>query len=372
MRRDKIAAAALAAAAVLTFSGCVGRQEETAVEAASEESAGGAETERAEDSKPGGIFIYDDAETESSFAETQKQETQKSQKQETEESPDDDLTFDDLKNIQFVFSSGAGGWSTLLDVRPDGSFEGEYFDSDMGSMGEAYPNGTVYLCDFKGRFTEPEKIDEHTYAVEIASMEYKREKGTEEIKDGILYEYTDVYGLDGADRILIHLPGTPLKSLSEELRSWIGYYDLSAAEETELPFYVLDNETQQYGFRGWDSFQGVRDLIENTEKWTSKLEEELKTDGSLTQADLNSKSQEIYELWDSALNQLWDVLKKSKTSQEMEKLLSEQRQWIQEKEAAAKDAGAPYEGGTLQSMAVSQKAAELTKERVYELLEYLD
>lgn len=364
MRRDKIAAAALAAAAVLMFSGCAGRREETAVETAFEESEDGAETESVKDSESEETFIYDGAETESSFAETQEQET--------EERSDSDLTFDDLKSIEFSFSSGAGGWSTLLDIRPDGSFEGEYFDSDMGSMGEAYPNGTVYLCDFKGQFTEPEKIDEHTYAVEIASMEYKREKGTEEIKDGILYEYTDVYGLDGADRILIHLPGTPLKSLSEELRSWIGYYDLSKTEETELPFYVLDNETQQYGFRGWDAFQGVRDLIENTERWTSKIEEELKTDNSLTQTDLNSKSQEIYELWDSALNQLWDVLQKSKTSQEMENLLSGQRQWIQEKEAAAKDAGAPYEGGTLQSMAVSQKAAELTRKRVYELLEYLD
>ena len=77
-------------------------------------------------------------------------------------------------------------------------------------------------------------------------------------------------------------------------------------------------------------------------------------------------------MWDSALNQLWDVLEKSKTSQEMEKLLSDQRQWIKQKEAAAEDAGAAYEGGTLQSMAVSQKAAELTKERVYELLEYLE
>ena len=287
MRRDKITAAAFAAAAVLMFSGCSGRQEETAVETAEEtaaeteavESSEEAEAESAKESGPEELVIYDDT-----------------------EQADDGLTFDDLKNIQFVFSSGAGGWSTLLDIRPDGSFEGEYFDSDMGSTGEGYPNGTVYLCDFKGRFTEPEKIDEHTYAVKIASMEYKQEAGTREIKDSILYEYTDVYGLDGADRILIHLPGTPLESLSEELRSWIGYYDLSAAEETELSFYVLDNEKEQLGFRGWDSFQGVRDFIENTEKWTSKLEEELETDSSLTQTDLNSKSQEIYELWDSALN----------------------------------------------------------------------
>lgn len=185
MRRDKITAAAFAAAAVLMFSGCAGRQEETAAETAAEteaeteavESSGEAEAESAKESGSEELVIYDDT-----------------------EQADDDLTFDDLKNIQFVFSSGAGGWSTLLDIRPDGSFEGEYFDSDMGSTGEGYPNGTVYLCDFKGQFTEPEKIDEHTYAVKIASMEYKQEAGTREIKDSILYEYTDVYGLDGADR----------------------------------------------------------------------------------------------------------------------------------------------------------------------------
>ena len=113
-------------------------------------------------------------------------------------------------------------------------------------------------------------------------------------------------------------------------------------------------------------------MIDNTAKQTSKLEAELETDSSLTQADLNRKSQEVYELWDSALNQLWDVLKQSKDSKEMEMLTSEQRVWIKEKEAAAKDAGALYEGGSMQPMVISQKAAELTKERVYQLLEYLE
>lgn len=362
MKRHKIAAAVLAAAA-LTFSGCA-REQETGIETTDEP---------VQESTAGEILIYDDAqdaETENSSAEDK--ETLESDNQGKAEASESGLAFEDLKHIQFVFSSGAGGWSTLLDIRPDGSFEGEYFDSDMGSTGEAYPNGVTYLCDFKGQFTAPEKIDEHTYAVKIASMEYKRETGTEEIKEGVLYKYTDVYGLDGADRILIHLPGTPLESLSEEVRGWIGYYDLSAAQETELPFYVIENENQQYGFRGWDSFQSIRELIDNTEKWTLEIEEELETDSSLTQTDLNRKSQEIYGLWDSALNQLWDVLKKSKTSQEMEVLTSEQRQWIKEKEAAAEAAGAAYEGGTLQFMAVSQKAAELTKERVYELLKYLE
>ena len=32
----------------------------------------------------------------------------------------------------FYFSSGAGGWATELKVYADGTFEGHYYDSDMG------------------------------------------------------------------------------------------------------------------------------------------------------------------------------------------------------------------------------------------------
>lgn len=355
MKKYQITAAFLAGAAVLAFSGCAGKERETAAGTM-------AETVKESTGMAGELSIWDDMqaeETEDRFAE------------ETGNSESSGI-FEALRPVNFVFSSGAGGWSTLLNIWPDGSFEGEYFDSDMGSTGETYPNGTVYLCDFKGQFTEPEKIDDHTYAVKIASMKYKNTAGTEEIKDGVRYCYSDVYGLDGAERFLIHLPGTPLESLSEELRGWIGVYDLSESEETELSFYVLDNEKQQYGFRGWDRFQAIRETIDNVEKQAADMETEIKTDSSLTQADLNSRSQDLYELWDFALNQLWDVLKQSKDSEEMEKLTSEQRAWIKEKEAAAKDAGAPYEGGSMQSMVISQKAAELTKERVYQLLEYLE
>lgn len=41
------------------------------------------------------------------------------------------------------------------------------------------------------------------------------------------------------------------------------------------------------------------------------------------------------------------------------------------KEQAVAKASAEYEGGTMQSMVMNQKAAELTKERVYEQLELL-
>ena len=66
MRRDKITAAAFAAAAVLMFSGCAGRQEETAAETAAEteavESSGEAEAESAKESGSEELVIYDDTE----------------------------------------------------------------------------------------------------------------------------------------------------------------------------------------------------------------------------------------------------------------------------------------------------------------------
>ena len=33
-------------------------------------------------------------------------------------------------------------------IRADGSFSGEYHDSDMGSVGPGYPGGTMYQCVF--------------------------------------------------------------------------------------------------------------------------------------------------------------------------------------------------------------------------------
>ena len=41
-----------------------------------------------------------------------------------ETEPAAEFSFADLQRLQFCFASGAGGWCTLLAVRPDGSFYG--------------------------------------------------------------------------------------------------------------------------------------------------------------------------------------------------------------------------------------------------------
>ena len=48
------------------------------------------------------------------------------------------FSFESLKPFTFVFSSGAGAWSTMLEIQEDGSFSGQYSDSDAGSYSDAY------------------------------------------------------------------------------------------------------------------------------------------------------------------------------------------------------------------------------------------
>lgn len=91
-----------------------------------------------------------------------------------------------------------------------------------------------------------------------------------------------------------------------------------------------------------------------------------------TQTEYNEKTQQLYELWDIALNTLWSSLKQTLDEETMTSLLAKQREWIAEKEQAVAEAGAEYEGGSMQPMVMNQKAAEITQSRVYELMELLE
>ena len=281
---------------------------------------------------------------------------------------DREFSFADLKRSEFWFCSGAGGWATILNVKEDGSFYGEYFDGEMGSTGEDYPHGTMYQCDFTGQFGQPQKVNDYTYAVRIEELNYEKEAGTEEIIDGTRYLYSDVYGLDDAEEILIYLPGAPLAELSEEFRSWVGYYDLSSTEETELPFYALNNEVYDYGFYSYDIVDELKEDMVSWERSADYIEEKVQ-EGTLTQAEYNEKAADLYQLWDRALNEVWSVLKRTLEPEAMDALVVEEREWIAMKEQAVQEAGAEFEGGTMQQMIMDNAAAELTRERVYELYE---
>lgn len=301
------------------------------------------------------------------------EETKAEVKNDTEVESDEalvetDSVFSKLENMEFYFASGAGAWRTVMQIEADGSFSGQYSDSDMGSTGEGYPNGTCYLSNFEGKFTQPVKINEYTYSMEIEEINYEK-TGTEEIIDGVLYCYGDAYGLAGAEEVLIYLPGAPTTELPEEYMNWV-HNDMKNPDALELPFYGLYNVAEQNGFSSYDISDRIADMMAATEEWALTIRASLEND-TLTQADMNIKSMELYETWDAALNALWTELKDQMSEEEFTVLLDEQRAWISEKEAAVKEAGKEVEGGSMYSLVVNMKAAEITEERVHELYELL-
>lgn len=161
-----------------------------------------------------------------------------------------DFSFSDLEHWVFQFSSGAGGWGTNLQIAADGSFSGDYHDSEMGSIAEEYPNGSIYISVFTGQFGQPEKLDAYTYALKPESIDYEIQPGTSQIRDGIRYCYSEAHGLAGAQELLLYLPGTPITELPEDFLLWANLY---GSESAELPFYGLYdpvNTTGFYSFHG--------------------------------------------------------------------------------------------------------------------------
>lgn len=115
----------------------------------------------------------------------------------------------------------------------------------------------------------------------------------------------------------------------------------------------------------------VQSALSLAEQSAAAIQQQLQSDASLTQTDLNSLTYDVYMIWDNALNEIWQVLNETLDQTTMSGLVSEQMAWISKKESEAQQAGAAYAGGSMASMVINQKAAELTKTRVYELAAYL-
>ncbi len=352
--------------------------------------------ESSENQTTGQIHIVTDNSTE--FAETE------AKNEDSAEASDPDSSaklFAELSGWNFEFSSGAGAWSTELKIEADGSFSGSYHDSDMGTTGDGYPDGTVYLCDFTGKFAPVQKVNDYTYKTKLEKLETEEEDGKEELADGMKFIYSTPYGLADAQDIYIYIKGAPTDKLPAEYQDWVKF-PLDGAKT--LPFYGLYNEKEQLGFYSWDasdlddtqsgitadispetgadsssadtgtdstdSGADTMDGLIDTLNVTSRLEERLQKE-NLTQEEMNELSDELYKAWDAQLNTTWKQMKRTLDAETMEKITKEQREWLKERDIMIKEAGKGYEGGSIQSMLMSTEGAELTRERVYDLFEYL-
>ena len=114
----------------------------------------------------------------------------------------------------------------------------------------------------------------------------------------------------------------------------------------------------------------IESELQKIEEKAAAMQEDLSS-GELTQQEMNTLSLQLYQLWDNELNSIWSRLKETLDEDTMTTLTQEERDWIKTKDSAVEEAGKDAEGGSLQPLLENDKAAELTRNRVYELAEYL-
>lgn len=149
----------------------------------------------------------------------------------------------------FSFSSGAGAWATNLDLDIDGSFVAQYHDTNMGEIGDGFPNGTIYVCNFKGKFSNPERINDYTYLMNLESMEIIEEPGGIYYEDGVKYVYSEPYGFDNAEEFLIYIPGIPISELPENFLLNV-FMNIKITDT--FPYYAIYNVKGEKIFIGYN------------------------------------------------------------------------------------------------------------------------
>nr|WP_300830677.1 M56 family metallopeptidase [uncultured Acetatifactor sp.] len=155
---------------------------------------------------------------------------------------------EDTPPLEFIMASGASSSYTRLSLHPDGSFEG--FHSDNENMAaEEYPQGTRYYCEFTGRFDEITKIDEYSFSMRLAELNYGTERDKVWIQDEVRYIGSEAFGVERGEDFRFYLPGAPLGDLDEAFTEWSpDYYLWRDGAIDRLSSYGLYNVEGGYGF----------------------------------------------------------------------------------------------------------------------------
>ena len=164
--------------------------------------------------------------------------------------------------LEMNFSSGAGAWCTTLILNPDGSFVGDYLDTNVGEVPEQN------VCQFHGQFGKVEKLTDASWLLTMEELELDTGHNVGEEWD-VTDEYGTVhyisrepYGFDGEDwtalepgaRFVLyspdatgHEPGTELYG-AVEFQSWMHRYKEFNNDTDILGCWGLQNVETGRGF----------------------------------------------------------------------------------------------------------------------------
>lgn len=157
--------------------------------------------------------------------------------------------------VEMEFLSGAGAWRTTLTMSPDGSFAGEYTDSDADVQ---------YICRFHGSFGDFARLTDASWSLTLKELvlDTGHPLGEEWRENGIRYISSGPYGLDGPDGAPLepgsafllytpeatgYAPGTELYGALPFWTWWPGRRQFIDAGD-QLGCYGLHNLATGYGF----------------------------------------------------------------------------------------------------------------------------
>lgn len=130
----------------------------------------------------------------------------------------------------------------------------------------------------------------------------------------------------------------------------------------------------------YDYSEDIRADVDYVVSGSTSLQEELQNmekviqkytplaESAQTQGEMNVSSKWFFVIWDTELNNLWDRFSNSADQETKEKLLTEQRNWIDMKEEVTlMSIGSSEENGSIYPLLVNSFLEEITRNRAYVL-----
>lgn len=278
----------------------------------------------------------------------------------------------DVEGLCFRCSGLNGDYPTWLYVSSDGSFSGGYKELYLENTGEDYPDGTIYLCNFDGKFVEPKKINVYTYSLEVSTMTYEEHIGSHIKKDDLYYYYVWPAGLYDLEELVLYTPGAPLRELPVAFLESVGYQALSLEKDATLPFYAIYNVKEEKGFCSFYLMEEVWEVIHDTDGFELEYEDKIASD-TVTDAECLEYSKAIWEQWELALDYLIHTLNMQLGGKEIVILKEQNEEWIMARAQEVEEyINTSYANNPLEAMYTNLKMAEITRERVYELKQVVE